>query len=311
MNYFELHIGDYEKATAHLTACEDGIYGRLMRRYYDTEAPLPDDVKALQRFVRARSRDEKEAVQTVLDEFFQLEADGWHHKRCDEELATYREKMVGAGAKRDNEVERQRRHRERRKVLFEQLRELGIVPDYDTPTKELEDTLSRVTSPYGNAPVTRDITRTNKPVTPAATATHTPDTKHQTPEELNITQAPKPPTEEVRACMLLRQAGCQRVNPSDPNLQAAITEGVTPEFLRDTYLEFPDASNPFKYAISTARGRHAEGPKPLNGASHANRSTGRKLSLGEQVEQNIRDRQARERSGDGGVIEGTYIAIGS
>jgi len=96
VNYFELHIGDYEKATAHLTACEDGIYGRLMRRYYDTEAPLPDDLKALQRFVRARSRDEKEAVQTVLDEFFQLEADGWHHKRCDEEIARYSTKREKA-----------------------------------------------------------------------------------------------------------------------------------------------------------------------------------------------------------------------
>jgi uncharacterized protein YdaU (DUF1376 family) len=96
MNYFELHIGDYDKATAHLTACEDGIYGRLMRRYYDTETPLPDDLKAIQRFVRARSRDEKEAVQTILDEFFTLQSDGWHHKRCDEEIARFTEKREKA-----------------------------------------------------------------------------------------------------------------------------------------------------------------------------------------------------------------------
>lgn len=96
MNYFELHIGDYEKATSHLTACEDGIYGRLMRRYYDTEAPLPDDLKAIQRFVRARSRDEREAVETVLSEFFVLTADGWHHKRCDEEIGRYNEKREKA-----------------------------------------------------------------------------------------------------------------------------------------------------------------------------------------------------------------------
>jgi uncharacterized protein YdaU (DUF1376 family) len=96
MNYFELHIGDYEKATSHLTACEDGIYGRLLRRYYDTEAPLPNDVKAIQRLIRARTREEREAVETVLKEFFSLEDGKWHGKRCDEEIAQYSAKREKA-----------------------------------------------------------------------------------------------------------------------------------------------------------------------------------------------------------------------
>lgn len=96
MNYFELHVGDYDKATAHLSACEDGIYGRLLRRYYDTEEPLCADVKALQRFVRARSKDEQQAVSTILEEFFTLADDGWHHRRCDEEIRRYREKCQKA-----------------------------------------------------------------------------------------------------------------------------------------------------------------------------------------------------------------------
>jgi len=96
MNYIELHIGDYEKATAHLTAVEDGIYGRLLRRYYDTEQPLPADLKAVQRLVRARSREEREAVETILEEFFQQDRDGWRHKRCDEEIARYQEKRAKA-----------------------------------------------------------------------------------------------------------------------------------------------------------------------------------------------------------------------
>ena len=111
MNYFELHVGDYDKATAHLTACEDGIYGRLLRRYYDTEAPLCADLKALQRFVRARTKEEQQAVETVLQEFFALEADGWHHKRCDSEIQRYRDKSQKAResvskrwAKRDAEA---------------------------------------------------------------------------------------------------------------------------------------------------------------------------------------------------------------
>lgn len=98
MNYIELHIGDYDKATAHLTGVEDGMYGRLVRRYYDTEKPLPADVKAIQRLVRARSKDERQAVETVLEEFFQLTGEGYRHGRCDEEIARYRAKREKAQA---------------------------------------------------------------------------------------------------------------------------------------------------------------------------------------------------------------------
>src|SRR3546814_1820728 len=95
MNYVELHIGDYEKATAHLTGIEDGISGRLLRRYYDAEGPLVADLKALQRLVRARTRDERGAVENILEEFFYLADDGWHHTRCDEEIDRYQAKRSG------------------------------------------------------------------------------------------------------------------------------------------------------------------------------------------------------------------------
>jgi uncharacterized protein YdaU (DUF1376 family) len=98
MHYYEHHIGDYDKATSHLSAVEDGIYCRLIRRYYDTEQPLPLDIKALQRLVRARARDEKEAVETILNEFFDQCADGWHNKRCDSDISKYQEKQRKARA---------------------------------------------------------------------------------------------------------------------------------------------------------------------------------------------------------------------
>ena len=41
MNYFEFHIGDHAEATAHLPFVEDGALGRLLRKYYATEQPLP------------------------------------------------------------------------------------------------------------------------------------------------------------------------------------------------------------------------------------------------------------------------------
>lgn len=96
MNYYEHHIGDYAKATSHLTFVEDAAYSRLIRKYYDTEAPLPAELAAVQRLVGARTREEKSAVKTVLEEFFFLEQDGWHNKRADEEIARYHAKSLKA-----------------------------------------------------------------------------------------------------------------------------------------------------------------------------------------------------------------------
>jgi len=102
LNYFELHIGDYAQATGHLSFVEDAAYLRLVRKYYAEEKPIPADLKAAQRLVGARTRDEKEAVQTVLEEFFVLREDGWHQSRCDFEIARFQDKQ--AKAKRSAEA---------------------------------------------------------------------------------------------------------------------------------------------------------------------------------------------------------------
>lgn len=102
MNYYEHHIGDYAEATAHLTFIEDAAYSRLIRKYYASEKPLPPELKAVQRLVGARTKEEKEAVETILEEFFELFDDGWHNARCDEEIARYQDKQ--AKAKRSAEA---------------------------------------------------------------------------------------------------------------------------------------------------------------------------------------------------------------
>ena len=106
-------------------------------------------------------------METVVKEFFVLEEDGWHNKRCDQEIARFRESQPDREAKRDNERERQRKTRERRKHLFDALRSAGVVPAYDTPMSELQRLASQITSQPVTPPVTRD-----------ATATQTPDTRH-------------------------------------------------------------------------------------------------------------------------------------
>lgn len=87
MNYYQHHIGDFNNATRHLTRVERSIYRDLIELYYDTEAPLTADLKRLSKKVMARSEEEIEALNDVLDEFFTLEGDVYTHSRCDDELA--------------------------------------------------------------------------------------------------------------------------------------------------------------------------------------------------------------------------------
>lgn len=96
MNYYEHHIGDYAEATAHLTFIEDATYSRLIRKYYATEKPLPADIKIVQRLINARSKEEKNAVVSVLNEFFNLTDDGWRQERCDHELARFKDRQIKA-----------------------------------------------------------------------------------------------------------------------------------------------------------------------------------------------------------------------
>lgn len=84
MNYYERHLGDYARDTGHLSMVEHGAYSLLMDRYYATEQGIPDD--QAHRVARARSRDEKAAVDTVLNEFFTLSDGVWLHGRIEAEL---------------------------------------------------------------------------------------------------------------------------------------------------------------------------------------------------------------------------------
>lgn len=77
---------------------EHGAYRLLIDLYYVRETPLPADDAALFRLVCARTDDEKQAVSTVLAEFFVRTDEGWRHTRCDEEIARGQEKQSKAKA---------------------------------------------------------------------------------------------------------------------------------------------------------------------------------------------------------------------
>lgn len=141
MNYWERHIGDYARDTAHLSMLEHGAYTLLLDRYYATEKPIPAD--QVHRLARARTRDEKAAVDAVLGEFFVLIDGEWHHNRADREI----EKASG------------------RITAAKENGKKGGRPRKQNETQEKPSGF-----PLGSVSETQ------------AKAHQTPDTKHQTPE---------------------------------------------------------------------------------------------------------------------------------
>ena len=83
MHYYKFNIKDYAVSTPHLTNEEDLCYRRLLDLYYLTEKPITGAMHVL---CRRLNCDEK-TIQTVLEEFFVLDGEEWHHGRCDEEIA--------------------------------------------------------------------------------------------------------------------------------------------------------------------------------------------------------------------------------
>lgn len=90
MHYYKFNISDWHLATSHLSLEEEAVYFKLVNFYYDTERPIPLETKSVIR--RLRLGNYMDMVDSVLDEFFVPQADGWHHNRCDDEIQKYHHK---------------------------------------------------------------------------------------------------------------------------------------------------------------------------------------------------------------------------
>ena len=219
MNYYPFHIGDYLSATRHLSWEEDAAYRRLLDTYYTTEKPLPADERSVYRLVVAATESQREAVRTVLLEFFDLREDGWVNQRADAEISAMREKQEANEVRNAHERERMSRHRERRSAMFEQLRAAGVVPPWDVSTKDLQ----RLHEQHYNAPATHlqreheapathlqreQAVSCNAPATAIPTPTPTPT---PTPIEEEGERASAPPRK--------RSAPAQLAQPADVDEQ--------------------------------------------------------------------------------------------
>lgn len=92
MHSYTRHLGDYAKDTRQLSLTEHGAYNVLMDWCYSTERALPTDEKMLFRLCAAFTKDEQQAVLSVIDQFFQEQPDGWVQKRIELELIKAHEK---------------------------------------------------------------------------------------------------------------------------------------------------------------------------------------------------------------------------
>lgn len=84
--FYRFFTGDYLRDAGHLSLLEHGCYRRLIDLYMVTRQPLPFDMPRLYRLLHATSKEEQQAVQVVIEEFFHMDRGVLRHSRCDREL---------------------------------------------------------------------------------------------------------------------------------------------------------------------------------------------------------------------------------
>lgn len=269
MNYYEHHIRDYDADTAHLSWLEDMAYTRLLRLYYRKEAPIPADIAQACRLVRAHTKAERRAVEAVLHEFFELRDGGWRHGRCDEEITAYQ-----ARAERSRAIGR-----------------LG-----GRPRKDGDDGASTHDSgnpqPAAQEPTQNPAGFTEKPMKnppgflgePGKNPHQTPDTRHQTPEEINTHTAdstgvgacgggrggggPPNATQAGLVCKAMKAVGIADVNPGHPELLVLLEAGATQAEFVGAAEEAVRRQKGFAYAIGMVKRQRQEAAKVKHSVHH-------------------------------------------
>lgn len=98
MYFYNFNIGDYRSHTAHLTPTQHYIYRSLIDWYYLNERPMPaNDIDYIARLLMLKTDDERQALQSVLSEFFKVKklkltgdiVECYHHARIDNEIKNY------------------------------------------------------------------------------------------------------------------------------------------------------------------------------------------------------------------------------
>lgn len=224
MNYYEHHLGDYAKDTAHLTMLEHGAYRLLLDRYYSTEAGIPSD--QAHRVARARSRDEKAAVDAVLAEFFTLTDGVWINKRAEEEIngAQVRINTAKANGKKGGRPKKNKSGSE-------------------NETQE---------KPSGFSAGSENKTQSK--------AHQSPSTRHIKPEvETHASGTSTAATPAGAVCARLKsECRIVDVSPSHPKLIALLDAGLTDDEIVHAGHDAKAKGKGFSYALAIAEGRRRD-----------------------------------------------------
>jgi len=177
MNYYPHHIGDFDRATRHLTRIERSVYRDLIELYYDTEQPLTLDMSALCRKIIARSNEEATAVKQTLNEFFNKTDDGWYHARCEEEIEKYHANSTQKSAA--GKASAAKRALKKQQAING--RSTGVATDVEQPSNGIATNQEPVTNNH--------TTTTSSP----ALRSEDPEAAEGEQEEFTLTPAPAKP----------------------------------------------------------------------------------------------------------------------
>ena len=224
----------------------------------------------------------------MLAEFFTLAEDGWHQKRCDEEISA-----ASAQAETNRRIAEEREARKRSRKVNESLHDAshdqGTNRELSTSTIRGESVnLARLQTPDS-----RLQTPEIPPAPPDATTSRGAQGEPEPP-----TPAPLPGSGSPYglAALAMRQQGCD-VSPGDPRLRTLVDQGATLEEFEAAGAEAAKAGKRAAWALAALINRRAEAAKtvlaaaPAGPAWHETRDgvskRGQELGLGrwQEVEQ--------------------------
>jgi uncharacterized protein YdaU (DUF1376 family) len=214
VNYYSHHIGDFDRATRHLTRIERSIYRDLLDVYYETEQPITLDLVKLKRKILANSEQESTAVEQVLNEFFTETPSGWFHSRCDEEILAY----WSNNSQKSNAGKASAAARATRK---QQALNGNLTAAETNNEQTFNGRSTDVQRTFNGTPTNQEpITNNQEPIT---NITHT----EQKPCVSNpVDQSFEIPFAAV-VCQAMRKLGMADVNPGHPKLLKLIEQGAS------------------------------------------------------------------------------------
>ena len=257
MKHYPHHIGDFDRATRHLTRIERSIYRDLIDLYYDTEQALTLDREKLCRRILARSNEESTAVEQVLNEFFTETPTGWYHVRCEEEIEAYRANTSQKAMAGKASAEAKR------------LKKLHALNGNSTPVEQ---------------PLNYVETGDNGASTNHQPSTNQPSTKNQThtaPSACALTPGD--------VCKAMKRQGIGDVSPGNQTLKTLIDAGATLAEFTGASAKAVEGGKGFAYALGIVK-RDREQAAALVGKLHRGElpATGLLSTAGQQTAANVR-----------------------